>query len=136
MNKMGFVSLIIVVTCFLTATALGMQNGTVPENPQDKPEPPEVARDTAINYILETHEELVTVQPPTEWDMENLTPGILGASNLQYTSGEWTVKLSYAVVLEPTYTVEVEHTSETSFQWSGTVSQNGTVTETSFTLVQ
>jgi hypothetical protein len=136
MNKMGFVSLIIVVTCFLTATALGMQNGTVPEHPQEKPEPPEIARDEAINYILETHEELVTVQPPTEWEMENLTPGLLGASNLQFTSDGWTVKVSYAVVLEPTYSVEVEHRGEVSFQWTGTVSQNGTVAETSFTLVQ
>jgi hypothetical protein len=136
MNKMGFVSLIIVVACFLTATALGMQNGTTPENPHDKPEPPEIARDSAINYIIETHQELVTVQPPTEWDMENLTPGILGASNLQFTSGGWIVKVSYAVVLEPAYSVEVAHTGEVSFQWSGTVSQNGTVIETGFKLVQ
>ncbi|PVX26301.1 MAG: hypothetical protein CW716_06300 [Candidatus Bathyarchaeum sp.] len=134
MNKMGFVSLIIVVTCFLTATALGMQNGTVPEQPQEKPEPPELARDAALDYILQTHAELVTVQLPTDWEMENLTPGILGASHLQFTSGGWTVTVSYAVVLEPTYSVEVNHTCEINFQWSGTVSQNGAAVETSFSV--
>jgi hypothetical protein len=136
MKKMTLLSVIIVVACFLTATALGMQNGAVPESPEHTPETPEQARDTAINYILQAHEELVPVQFPAEWAMENLTPGILGASNLQFTSGSWTVKVIYAVVLEPTYSVEVEHTGETNFQWSGTVSQNGTVVETGFKVVQ
>lgn len=136
MNKMGLASLIVVIGCFLTATALGFQNGAASESPEATPEPPEVARDTALNYILQAHQELVTLQVPSTWEMQNLTPGILGASNLQYTSGGWTVNVSYAVVLEPTYTVEVNYTGEASFQWTGTVSQNGTVTETSFSAVQ
>ena len=136
MNKIGLVSLVIVISCFLTATALGLQNGTVPESQNETPEPPEVARDKAVEYVLQAHEELVSIQAPSEWEMRNLSPGLLGASNIQYTSGGWNVTVSYPVVLSPTYTVEVNYTGDLSFKWAGTVDQNWTVAETDFALVQ
>ena len=136
MNKLTIVFAVIVVAALSTATVLGLQNGTAPENQEAVPEPPESARDTAITYILQTHEELGATQVSTSWTMENLTPGLLGASNLQYTADGWTVTVSYPVVLEPTYTVDVDYSGEVCFQWTGTVSQTWAVAETNFTVVQ
>ena len=136
MKKLTIIFAVIVVAALSTATVLGLQNGTVPEDQEAVPEPPESARDTAITYILQAHEELSSLQSPDSWVMENLTPGLLGASNLQYTADGWTVTVSYPVVLEPTYTVDVEYAGEVCFQWAGTVSQTWVVAETNFTLVQ
>ncbi len=137
MNKLTtIVFAVIVVAALSTATVLGWQNGTEPENQEAVPEPPESARDTAIAYILQAHEEVGAPQVPTSWEMENLTPGLLGASNLQYTADGWTVTVSYPVVLEPTYTVDVDYSGEVCFQWTGTVSQTWDVAETNFTVVQ
>jgi len=126
----------IVIAALLTATALGLQNGTTPEPQESAPEPPEFARDTAIEYIVQTHEELGALPVPSSWETQNLTPGLFGASNLQYTADGWNITVSYPVVLEPTYTVDVDYTGEFSFQWTGTVSQDWNVTETNFTSVQ
>jgi hypothetical protein len=134
MKKITVALVIIVLAALLTATALGLQNGATPENQESVPEHPEFARDTAIDYIIYAHAELGTLSVPDSWETENLTPGLLGASNLQYTSSGWTVTVSYPVVLEPTYTVNVEYTGEAGFQWAGTVSQNWNVTETGFTV--
>jgi len=137
MNKLTtIVFAVIVVAVLSTATVLGLQNGTAPENQEAVPEPPESARDTAITYILQAHGELGAPKVPASWAMENLTPGLLGASNLQYTGDGWTVTVSYPVVLEPTYTVDVDYSGEVCFQWTGTVSQTWAVAETNFTLVQ
>jgi hypothetical protein len=136
MNKITVALVFVVVAAFLTATAFGLQNGTVPESQKDAPEPPEFTRDTTIDYILQAHEELAALQVPLSWEMQNLTPGLLGASNLQYTRDGWTVTVRYPVVLEPTYTIDVDYTGEVSFQWSGTVSQDGNISETNFAVVQ
>ena len=132
MNKMTAIFVVIIVGALLTATVLGLKNGIDSESPEFVPEPPESARDKAIYYILEEHKELGVLQVPASWTMENLTPGLLGASNLQYTAAGWTVTVSYPVVLEPTYTVDVEYTGEVCFQWAGTVSQIWAVAETNF----
>lgn len=136
MNKITVLLVVIVVVAFSTATAFGLQNGITPEPQESVPEPPEFARDTAVDYILQTHEEVGALSVPSSWETHNLTPGLLGASNLQYTGDGWTVTVSYPVVLEPTYTVEVEYTGEASFQWTGTVSQDWNVAETNFTAAQ
>ena len=135
-KKIAVVLVVIVVAAFSTATALGLQNGTTPEPQDSVPEPPEFARDTAIDYILQTHEEVGALSAPSSWETQNLTPGLLGASNIQYTGDGWNVTVSYPVVLEPTYTVEVEYTGEASFQWTRTVSQDWDVAETDFTSAQ
>ena len=136
MNKLTIMFEVLVVAALSTATVLGLQNGTTPENQVTIPEPPESARDTAITYILQAHEELGAAQVTTSWKMENLTPGLLGASNLQYTADGWTVTVSYPVVLEPIYTVDVDYSGEVCVQWTGTVSQTWAVAETNFTVVQ
>jgi hypothetical protein len=134
MNKMTAIFVVIIVGALLTATVLALKN-VDSESPESLPEPPESARDKAVYYILQEHKELGVLQVPASWTMENLTPGLLGASNLQYTAASWTVIVSYPVVLEPTYTVDVEYTGEVCFQWAGTVSQTWAVAETNF-LVQ
>jgi hypothetical protein len=66
----------------------------------------------------------------TYWEMQDLTPAdIMGASKVQYISKFWTIMVSYAVVLHPTYTVEIQCNGETGFSWRGTVDQAGKVVE-------
>jgi hypothetical protein len=136
MNKITVALVVVVVAAFLTAAAFGLQNGTAPEMQKDVPEPPEVARNTAIDYLMQAHEELAALQVPSSWEMQNLTPGLLGASNLQYTRDGWTATVRYPVVLEPTYTIDIDYTGEVSFQWIGTVNQDGNISETNFAVVQ
>lgn len=100
------------------------------------PEPPEFARDTAIDYILQTYEELGGLQVPSSWETRDLTPGLVGASNLQYIGDGWTVNVSYPVVLKPRYTVEIEYVGDTSFTWKGTVDQSGSVDEQEYAVVR
>ena len=135
MKKSTILLTVIVVAAFLVATALGLQNSTIPESQNNVPEPPESARNAAINYILQAHIEVGALQVPSSWEMQNLTPDLLGASTLQYTENGWNVTVSYPVVLEPMYTVIVEYTGNVSFQWAGTVTQDWNVTETTFTII-
>ena len=89
---------------------------------------PEEARDLAVEYILGKYHELESLTAPAQWDMVDLTPeGLLGYSTIQYTSGDWTVKVGYPVVWKPTYEVEATIEGEPSFTWAGTVSQDGAV---------
>ena len=89
---------------------------------------PEQARDLAVEYVLANYPELKDAEAPTEWEFTDLTPeGLLGYSTHRYTSGGWTVEVGFPVVWKPTYAVELT-LSEPSFDWMGTVSQDGTVT--------
>jgi len=91
---------------------------------------PEYARDLAIDYILQKHEELSGILVPTSWETRNLTPqGLVGSSKLQYTGDGWTVNVTYPVVLKPVYTFEMEYRGEVNFQWRGTVDQDAKVEE-------
>ncbi len=97
--------------------------------------PPEMARDLAVRYILDRYPELGDLELPAEWVFTNLTPeGLLGYSTFGYTGLEWSVNVSFMVVLEPVYNVYVEHSGDVEFTWEGTVDQSSTVTETSTSL--
>jgi hypothetical protein len=97
--------------------------------------PPEMARDLAVRYILDRYPELGDLELPAEWVFTDLTPeGLLGYSTFGYTGLEWSVNVSFMVVLEPTYNVYVEHSGDVEFTWEGTVDQSSTVTETSTSL--
>jgi len=89
---------------------------------------PEDARNLAIEKALRSHQELSNVQAATSWETQDLTE-LLGASKLLYTGEGWTIKVSYAVVLNPDYTVEIQYEGEPSFSWSGTVDKAGNVVE-------
>ena len=100
------------------------------QNPEatDISEGPVFGRETALQYILTNYPELSGLGNPskmrTPWHEEDLTPeGWVGTTTVQYTKGEWTVKVSSSVVLEPVYTVEVEFTGSNGFCWRGTVDQ-------------
>ena len=126
MKKISWIIVILVIVGFSTASVLGYQNASAAVN---APFSPESAKDVAVNYILQNHKEL-SLTAPEAWDCQNLTPELLGGSTLEYTADCWNVTVSYPVVLEPTFTVEVCYSGESSFEWVGTVTNDGTVTET------
>jgi len=115
---------LMVALAFPTAAIFAWQNG----RGDVAPSPPELARDAAIDYALRNYQELKGVLAPSSWETRDLTPGLCGASNLQYTGDGWTVNVSYPVVLHPEYIVEIEFAGEVSFHWKGTVDQDGNVT--------
>jgi len=87
-----------------------------------------MARDAALAYIA-AHD-----GPPepagVAWNEENMTPaGLVGSTRLRYTAQDWAVTVSYPVVPQPTYDVEVVD-GATGFTWEGKVDADGAVTET------
>jgi hypothetical protein len=95
---------------------------------------PESARDAAIQYIAENYPGLADMAVPSEWTFTDLTPeGMLGASTYRYAGLGWNVTVRFMVVLEPVYTVTVEHSGDEGFTWEGTVESSG-VTELSTSL--
>ena len=94
---------------------------------------PESALQAAIRFLSRAHDELRDVAIPSSWEATDLTPeGLLGASKLQLSGAGWTVNVSWAVVLEPVYTLDAEYAGDVSFIWRGTVDQTGAVEETEF----
>lgn len=96
---------------------------------------PEWGRDTAIAYITETHEELLSLDVPTSWERIDRTPeGLVGSAKLEFSVEGWTVNVSWMVVRVPSYTIKIEHIGEKSFTWEGVVDQDGSVEEVEFHL--
>ncbi len=95
---------------------------------------PDIVRKLCLDYLLTAHPEMVKGEIPLEWKEKNLVPdGIVGATNIEFTSGSWTVTVSGPVVWMPTYEVVVTHVGEdTSYVWKGTVPQSGPIQEISF----
>ncbi len=125
----AFIAVLIIPAVFVYAARLG--------EPWDAPEGSVISRDVALQYILDSYPELGALGNPstirTPWHEENLTPnGWVGSTTIKFTKGDWTVKVSNAVVLEPVYTVEVEYAGSTAFCWKGTVDQAGTVSVNEF----
>lgn len=88
---------------------------------------PEEAKDLVVAYILENYPEFKDIKTPEAWSFEIVTGGLLGYQTIVYTGEGWTVKVSHAVVLKPTYTVEVTNEDVEGFQWNGEVDQSGNV---------
>jgi hypothetical protein len=85
----------------------------------------EEVREIALDYVAEQYQ----IDFPGNWISEVTTPeNLVGASTIQYISGYWTVTISYPVVQFPEYSVTIQNTS-TGFNWNGTVTSNGEVTE-------
>ena len=96
--------------------------------------PPEMAKDIAIEYLLERYSQ-ISAPLPEFWAFEILDlEGSVGSSIQQFTGGDWAVNVSFAVVARPDYQVSVKYTGETNFTWSGTVDQNTAVSEKSTSL--
>jgi hypothetical protein len=125
----AFIAALIIPVVFVYASRLG-DSSQVPEGSV-------FGRDVALQYILESYPELSELVNPstirTPWHEENLTPKMWAGSNkIQFIKGDWTVKVSNAVVLEPIYTVEVEYEGSNAFCWKGTVDQAGNVSVIEF----
>ena len=125
----AFMAVLIIPAVYVYAARLG--------EPWYAPEGSVFSRDVALEYILESYPELSELVNPlkirTPWHEENLTPkGWVGSTTVQFTKGDWTVKVSNAVVLEPVYTVEVEYTGNNAFCWKGMVDQAGNVSFINF----
>ncbi len=85
----------------------------------------EEVREIALDYVAEQYQ----IEFPGNWISEVTTPeNLVGASTIRYISGYWTVTISYPVVQYPEYAVTIKNTS-TGFNWSGTVTSSGEVTE-------
>jgi hypothetical protein len=100
---------------------------------QTEKNPPDIvtseeAIDIVIQYLRANYPEASSLNMTDEWSVANLTPeGLLGKSTMQYSRDGWTITESYPVVWKPVYSIQVEN--NTGFSWSGSVDQNGTVTE-------
>ena len=110
----------------LLAAAGGCQPAPAVENAAD-------ARDAAIEYLREHNGQDVPGED-VEWQEADTAPqGIAGAACREFTSGEWTVVVSYPV-LPPeltVYQVVVLSSIEPPWQWEGSVNPDGSVTELS-----
>ena len=125
----AFMAALIIPSVFVYASRLG--------EPSEAPEGSVFGRDVALQYILESYPELSELVNPstirTPWNEKNLTPnGWVGSNTIRFTKGDWTVKVSNSVVLEPVYTVEIEYTGSNAFCWKGTVDQAGNVSVIEF----
>ena len=88
----------------------------------------EEAVNIAVQYLREQYTEASNLEIGPEWSVANLTPeGIVGFVTIEYSGDGWIITVSYPVVWKPTYSIDVENSS--GFIWSGTVNQDGVVTE-------
>ena len=79
----------------------------------------EDARDIIVSYLVETY---VSVDAPSGWTVEDLTPGgLVGYFTQKFRGGGWTVVVGNPVVWKPVFDVEVEYNGDISFTWKGTV---------------
>jgi regulator of protease activity HflC (stomatin/prohibitin superfamily) len=99
-------------------------------------QPPEFGRDTAVDYVLHAHGGLGDIQAPSSWESHDLTPGLVGASNLQYVGEGWIVNVSYPVVQYPNYSVKIEYSGDISFHWKGAVDQSGNIEELEYSITR
>ncbi|MBN1641124.1 MAG: protein kinase [Anaerolineae bacterium] len=103
---------------------------TPPPTPTSGPaQGPAMARDAALAYLAAHGGE----SPPagTDWNEENITPaGLVGGTTIRYTAQDWTVTVSYPVVL-PEYVVYRVHVvgDAAGIDWEGQVDAAGTVSE-------
>jgi len=91
--------------------------------------PPEMAKDLAVQYILENYPDLL-VELPEVWSFEILTSeGIVGASVQQFVGNGWVVNVSFPVIAKPDYKVSIRYDGIDDFEWEGSVKQSCYVEE-------
>ena len=90
----------------------------------------EEAKDAAVKYIIDIYG--LSIPLPQGWEYSDLTPKeLVGASTIQFSGEGWVVTIKFAVVMRPTYSVEVVYSSKdgSGFSWSGSVDSTGKVEE-------
>ena len=125
--KLRFVLALIIAGIFSIASLYVWQRAN------KAPIGPELARDAAIDFVLETHPDLRDLEVPSTWETQDLNPErIPGISKLQYISDGWTINVTSPVVLDPAYTIEIDCTIEEGFYWEGTVDKDENVEENTY----
>jgi hypothetical protein len=82
---------------------------------------------TAVDYIKENYPSMSEVDVPEEWAISNYNmEGVVGAMKMGYSGLGWEITLSWAVVAEPDYTVDVTYGD---YEWSLIVDNELTVEE-------
>jgi hypothetical protein len=89
-----------------------------------------VARDAALEYIVSTHGDRVTL-PGGDWTWADVTgQDLVGGAEFRFTNGMWTVTVSYPVANPADIVYQIVATDEvTGFWWEGRVDTAGRVTE-------
>jgi hypothetical protein len=90
------------------------------------------ARDAAIGYLLE-HEPQDAPGAAVVWQEQDVTPPeLVGAVTTEFVSDEWTIEVTYPVVLpENTVYRVVVSSIALGWHWEGNVKYDGSVAETS-----
>jgi len=95
------------------------------------PEEVRSARDAGLAYVFYHYDEEPARAPGRIWTEERTTPeGLVGSETFEFTTGDWVVTVSYAVVAreDPLFQVVVANET-TGFRWEGEVDAAGQVTE-------
>ena len=88
---------------------------------------PETVVATAVEYIKENYPDMADTEVPSEWTVSNMNPEeLLGAMKMGYSGSGWDLTVSWAVVMEPVYSVTVSFEEN---NWSLSVDQNLAVVE-------
>ena len=88
------------------------------------------AKDIAVQHVKDEYHELEKATIPQEWAVRNLTPeGLVGTTTLEFSGAGWTVRIHYAVVLEPVYNIKVEYDNDAGFIWEGQIDSEGNLLE-------
>ena len=91
---------------------------------------PDHAKDLAVQHVKNEYHELEDAIIPPEWTVSNLTPeGLVGTTTLEFSGAGWTVRIHYAVVLEPVYNIIVEYDNDAGFTWEGQIDSEGNLLE-------
>lgn len=91
---------------------------------------PDHAKDVAVQHVKDEYHELAEASIPREWTVSHLNSGgLVGTTTLEFSGAGWTVKVQYAVVLEPVYNIIVEYDNDAGFIWEGQIDSEGNILE-------
>jgi hypothetical protein len=91
---------------------------------------PDHAKDLAVQHVKTEYHEFEDTPIPQDWTVSNLTPeGLVGTTTLEFSGAGWTVRIHYAVVLEPVYDILVEYDNDAGFTWEGQIDSEGNLLE-------
>jgi len=91
---------------------------------------PDHAKDIAVQHVKTEYHEIEDAPIPQEWTVSNLTPeGLVGTTTLEFSGAGWTVRIHYAVVIEPVYNILVEYDNDAGFTWEGQIDSEGNLLE-------
>ena len=82
---------------------------------------------TALDYIKGNYPAMSEVEVPEDWTVSNYNmEGLVGAMKMGYSGLGWEITMSWAVIMEPVYSVNISYGE---FEWSITVDSDLSVDE-------